>query len=56
MNVLVSCSAVLVSRGDSDPRASSTSAAAPLTKPAAMLVPDNCMTAFAPAPDTCRAG
>ena len=40
-NVLVSCSAAFVSAGRSDPRASSTSAAAPLTNPAAWLVPDS---------------
>ena len=41
MNVLVTCSAAFTSRGDSPSRASSTSAAAPLTNPAAMLVPDS---------------
>src|SRR5450759_3721999 len=56
MNVLVNCSAAFVSLGVSDRLASSTSAAAPLTKPAAMLVPDSCITAFAPVPDTCREG
>src|SRR6266566_4756467 len=41
--VLVSCNAALASAGISAGRSSSNNATAPLTTPAAMLVPDNCM-------------
>ena len=43
MNVLVSCSAAFASAGVSFGRSSSSSATAPLTTPAAMLVPDSWM-------------
>ena len=56
MNVLVNCRAARVSVGASVERASSKSAAAPLTTPAAMLVPESCMYALAPLPATWRSG
>ena len=43
MNELVTCRMAFASRGDSLGRCSNKSATAPLTTPAAMLVPDSCM-------------
>ena len=56
MNVLVNCSAAFAAAGCQRRPLSSSSATAPLTTPAAMLVPDNCMYAFDPLPATCRSG
>src|SRR6267378_1959809 len=48
MNVLVVSRTTRTSAGFRCDRRSSTSATSPLTTPADMLVPDNCITAFAP--------
>src|SRR4029079_17087903 len=50
MNVLLISSTALASSGRNCDRSSTSSATAPLMTPAAMLVPDNCITALAPAP------